>query len=558
MPSGLTSRWVTRSAIVTKTVIQKKAAKASAAYRKLNAIRRLTVAEQALLAQSSALTRQQRKQLNGLANRLGLVNLAGPVTVRQRRDRTTLRQPVIGNRREAALEGLAFHERVRAVLGNSQDGKDWAMAALHPCGAEAPMSVGLPDTITAPVVTPNYRGEYEIAWDATMFETVPSAPNAWSVQIVVPPIPEIAFIYRLRDDDTGVWSKWAVRRQPGMQFQSGTWSTQYVGPTLSKFGYSKSRIVGRGTTFELNAAALNNQGRVISGQLGFANRVRDVGAPSLKAPTAASSDWPCTEVEMTVPNSEQYLVSNCPRVYQEEAIKGAYVVQKFDGPLIGYQFKDTGSTQMYESAAVSNVAPETWMVASYMALRVGDDLQDNTASYGVFTDDDSMAGHANSVLPASYLSLQNVHPYVSLPSDMETSVTYFVGMTLGQNLAPTIRVKTRVFLECLSKGSAAVSPFVHPSPMRDMVAIDNVVSIMQHYDDAYPACYNGMGDIMRIIISWLPQGGLRDTLQGVMQSKPVRTIETVADSLKRLVLQAGGRGSGNGGIGGNYTEEPLD
>lgn len=483
-----------------------------------------------------------------LSKKLGGINIAGPVSVRSVKGRQTQ----IGNGLSAARENHALSEVLRCQLGKTQDGCDWAMAALHPCGVSAPMQVGMPDTITAPVATPNYRGEFEIAWDPSMFDDTPSSPMSWGTQIVIPPIPEIAYLYRLRDETNSVWSNWRVVRQAGMGLPTGSYGSTTQGVTLRSFGYSKSRIVGRGTTIELNASALNNQGRIIAGQLGFANSVKSAQFVEYRTPTAATFPVftaPLTENTISVPASSQFLVSNCPRVYQAEAKHGAYLVQKFDGPLTGYQFHDTGLQGVWNESSGSDHA-QTMMADSYLALRVSDSDSD-VSDWAPFTTADSMAGHLpSSVVIGSYLGAQQIHPFVSSCSDMETSVAFIQGLPVGaaNTLVPTIRMKTRIFLECLSRGNAAIAPFIHPSPIRDMMAIDRVVAVMQRMDDAYPASFNDFGWILNVIASYLPDGRFKSAFQSALNNPTVKTISSIAGKLERKLLEYG-FGGGNSSLG---------
>lgn len=484
----------------------------------------------------------------GLARRLPKAKLFGPVSVRQP-------SRMIGNQLATSKESPALTKLVHNACGASQDGRDWAMAALHPCGASAPMSVGLPDTITAPVVTPSYRGEFDLAFDVTMFDTAPAAGTTWSCQVVVPPVPEISLMYRIRDDKSNVWSRWRVNRQPGMANPGGTWDLNTEGTTLRALGYSKARIVGRGTTFELNASALNNQGRVVSGQLGFVSHVKDVAVPAYgPVGTATIPPFEVADVsrviELKVPAGENFLVANCPRAYQEEARHGAYVIQKFDGPLLGYQFREAGDDTIsgnVPQTSTGALAPGTLMPLSFLTLFAADDSFD-TDSPQSFTADSNVISH----LPANYHTNSGLgdgsgfHPFVSDPSDMQTSVTFFVGMPLA-TLNPTIRAKTRLFLECISKGSAGIAPFTHPSPKRDMVAIDNVVAVMQEYDDAFPASYNGLGDILGMIASWLPEGTTKNVLNGVLNHPLTKKITGFTRMAEQALLRFGG------GVGGGAS-----
>lgn len=439
---------------------------------------------------------------------------------------------IVGNRREQAIESSGFASP-KNMLGTTQDGRDWAMACLHPCGAEAPMSVGLPDTITAAVTTPGYRGEYEIAFDPTMWLSGapdPGAVRSWSAQIISLPIPEIALMYRIRSDqDPDNWSATRVLRTAGFELPGknakGAFDVNYTsGTTFQSIGYAKARIVGKGLTYELNSSDLNNQGRVISGQIEVNAEDEDISTllPSGDAHTTLNGGAVAKIHTIALPDTPEYLVAACPRVYQEEAKKGAYVIHKFDSPLTGYQFQKTGSAGSIRHAAEAGTHSATFNAETGMEIIYTDsNVIDFSLDGTKFTTDSNSVSAFGPSANDDYIN-EGIHPWVSDLNGVMTSVTFFLGMPAGNTQtpsvggAPTIRVKTRLFMECLANAGAGIAPFAHPSPIRDMVAIDRVVAVMQLYDDAYPACYNGFGDIMGEIWSCLKQVG-----SGILGGAPV-------------------------------------
>lgn len=438
----------------------------------------------------------------------------GPVSVPKRtpRHETTANSSTV---EKEAQKAWSF-ESPKEVLGATQPGKDWAMAALHPCGEDAPQNIGIPDTITAAVVTPNYRSDYEISYDNTMFESPPTEAGTWSAQVISLPVPELAYVYRIRNDEENVWSNWRAVRTPGFTNPS---TRGIEGVTMKTIGYAKHRIVAKGITFELNASDLNNQGRVISGQLeSLVERHTGVlsqtevagGAPNI----IEVGGFPYTQDVFAVPDTEGYLVLACPRAYEAEAKCGAYVVHKFDSPLVGYDFQLTGSDNIEDldvtqSAGAATITPYLGVGSSLRMMAI-DDPSAAISGHAVEWVTDSQLAHVTA--DQSFLQLGRSFaefvPFVSPAASVLTSVTFFLGMP-GANstttLAPTIRVKSRLFLECFSNGSPSVAPFVRPSPLRDMLAVDMVVGTMQTFDDAYPASYNGFGDILGSIWNGVQQ-----------------------------------------------------
>lgn len=433
-----------------------------------------------------------------------------------RRELTARQMQIIGNRREAVIHNASNRlASPRDVLGSTQDGCDWAMAALDPCSPEAPMSVGLPDTITAAVVTPGYRQETSISWDTTMFNPASDADGmtSWGVQVVRPPIAEIAFMYRLHNETNDKYSRWRVIRVPG--FSSVPNASSESGYSFRTGGYNKYRIIGSGSTMELDAPDIANQGRVVSGQVEPSSSMLDHAVEQYKTPSGTAQPGPgqvFKEFHLNVLATKNALVSLAPRVYQGEAKNGVYIIHKFDGPLMGYDFVETGSDGIVRNAAISGQSAAVAFPDYGLTMSVEDLVTDQTSSYAHFVPSSAFTPALGSgeLFGVSAISPDEVHPFISPPCRLLTSITFFEGLAgaiAGVASTPTIRVKSRTFYECLAGKTASIAAFAHPAPLWDPRAIENTVMVMQTYDDAYPASYNGFGDILGTIWSGLKSVG---------------------------------------------------
>jgi len=471
------------------------------------------------IRKTRALKPQEEAELRALKVKLGKTNQP-MVTVNPNRVRPSPSNEVV---EVTEGTGKGLEAVVWRNLGDTVAGRNWATQALHPCGAGY-IADGLPDTQCASVATPAYRSESQIGFDTTMFTTAPTGSTLYDIQIVSIPVPEIDYIYRLRDVKSATFSNWRVVRTPGYDLPTKTTGTNppLNGITLLTVGYSEYRIIGKGHTFELNASAIANQGRVISGQFNgiaaqsavtaamTANTVATTPVALGKASVAVIE-----ETSIRVPATPQFLVMNCPNVYQEEAKQGAYVVVKFTAPLKGFQF-----AQCREPDFTANVGNETedgttasTFYPSTALTITATDLPgtDPSTNDVVFTDDSSWNGRYTATTGGFTYPVSGPfwHPYISRPDGVMTSVTFFQGLIVGDGTTPgaTVRVKTRLNLECQTFGGPAVGPFIHPSPIYDDVAITQVAKISQCAPDAYPASYNGFGDVFGSVWNWMKKLG---------------------------------------------------
>lgn len=437
-----------------------------------------------------------------------------PANVRMALPQVTTPQNRVANN-HAGLNALGRS----SAMGRTDDGRRWAMAALHPCGETTLSQFGLPDMLTASVATPDYRMEYNLNWDPTMFGTpTPTTTGNYDVQIISLGIPEIAFIYRIRDIDGNRWSSTRVVRLPGFDNPATATAASFrKGVTLGSIGYSKSRITGKGLTLELNAGSLNDYGRIVSGQISFETAQATIpiftGAADATHLVPQAGDTEAHVTHLIVPNTEQFVVSQCPAAYQHEARHGAYIVHKFDSPLTSYQMVDSGLSGEESLPGALGQTGNFASPRSFMTMSYGDGIQEAPNNDSSFTTDSYY------VLPTSATDTTTgvvthdlIHPYITAPNGLLGSCTFVLGIAKGSTTTQgaSIRVKVREFLECLSSGSASISPFVHRAPMLDNTAISNAVQVMQMMPDAYPSSYNGFGDIFSTL--W---GGLKKVLEPI-------------------------------------------
>lgn len=427
--------------------------------------RLMRVSQLSNLRKIRALNSAEEKEYQALKAKLNQVAQQSKplVTVSPSRVRPNANNEVVS---VAEGTGKGMEAIVWRNLGDTVAGRNWAMQALHPCGAGY-IADGLPDTQCASVATPGYRTETNIAFDPTMFTNAPSTgQTTYDIQIISVPVPEIDYVYRIFSTKDNVWSNFRVRRTAGYGLPTPATGNDppLSGTSLLTVGYSEYRIIGKGHTFELNASSIANQGRVISGQLnGIAAQaavlVSSTGLDVATTPVALGM-VNTASVELTdfrVPASPQFLVMNSPNVYQEEAKQGAYVVLKFTAPLKGFQFSqcrepDFTTTVGSEAQTATVATSRSYYPSTAMTMTATDSpAADPSINESPFTADSSWSGLYATAAGFNYAVTDGPfwHPYVSRPDGVMTSVTFFQGLVIGDaTTGATVRVKTRLNLEC--------------------------------------------------------------------------------------------------------------
>jgi hypothetical protein len=477
---------------------------------------------------------------------------------------------------EHSLLTYKFPDLLISRLGRTPAGRAWALTALHPCGKGELLSpalgdlAGMPDTMTGAVVTPAYPGETYIVWDESMFTTPPTPPltGTWGVDIVIPPIPEIDYLYRIRYDaqgtgGTALLSNWRVVRVANMDLPPEATATEPVdittlrGTTFATMGYGKVRQIASGHTFQLDVSALNDQGRIVAAQIEGQWTQTSIGAGRFIAgATPAESNiltnnYGNTDLRvLNIPVDPSVLVAACPNAYQANARFGAYVVQKFSSPLLGYQFKNTGDDAQFFEDEIEADTPAMMPMSAFALNTKGylpsAPLLDNAE---IFVPDSSYGGVIGASLPTPRANVpiasndqsksgivavteNRLHPWVSHPSDMMVSVITFRNLALIAAAGGTgvIRVKSRNYFECIpSAQNPATTPFTHNPAPYDPKALEAVIFMGKLIADGYPSSYNDVGQMLGEM--W---DGLKEIAEPVASELGKFNIPVVSPIAKQL------------------------
>lgn len=377
------------------------------------------------------------------------------------------------------------------ALGSTDTGREWALVALHPCGEYVTTANGVPDETQAVAVTPCYRAESKIQWDASLFGTppTPTAPFQYDVQIVSLPHPELNYIYRLGYQ--GGWSKWVPVHMP--VFQTGASGTA---STLDSMGLTSHRGMGKGLTMYLDAPALADQGRLIAGQIKPQVQKEEYDF-SLSSTTGASPQSGSGRFEgwgYYVPLSEDELVQQDPKCAQWHARDGCYIPHRFVQPKQDFVATNPGTLGHAPGSSDSTALAQVPLTGLWLMNEPSTTLELS------HTMDMITGGTWTAALSGLYDPAIMDWGY-SEPENFYTSVTFFLGIS---NQA-SVQVKTRLHVEAEALGrNSASAPFSHQSPMLDRQALDLVAKVGQVQQHVFFAADNDLGSILASIGKILP------------------------------------------------------
>lgn len=362
--------------------------------------------------------------------------------------------------------------------GMTPAGEAWALKALHPNGEEATAVLGIPDHVSVPVVTPEFRTNF----------VVPGSPTAQNedVDVICLPFADLPCIYRRYKSGTqpSAWSSWNAVWNATLTTGVKLVSDAFVSNTdlsdktvkgttvpvrssnlAAIYGYG--RVTHKGITCHLDAPALSDQGRVVAGQLALPfdseRAVLQVGGwdstTKKKVYSTGLADFYSLD---NVPLEENCLVQASPGAAAWEAREGVYVPLRFRDP--AHQFTPSGSAKLLGTTISSG---------ENSALALVEEAQP----------------------PTGYEDAIRVKPVVRMLLNCQTAVVLFRGISNTAN----IHCKVITGLESLVETCSAVSPYQRMSPALDCEAINSVTRLGQELPQAFPAAYNDFGGLFGFI-----------------------------------------------------------
>jgi hypothetical protein len=398
------------------------------------------------IAAKKAMQQGQQPIIDDVADTLG----ANPVLYRP------------GGRGPTNYRGI---DQVWRSLGRTDDGRRWALSALHPCDEELTPPSGIPDFSATTVVTPSFRNT------STISKIVEGTGN-WDVQIIMPPNPEVDYLYRQKLSSDAGWGAWQLVR-PSVFSANPDGTAQ----TLQTIGYRRYRYQGRGYTVHHIASGLTNEGTAFAGQV-QATQVRQITPEFAGEPTTTETAG-VFATTLKPPSFPQDLVQEDSLCVQWPAKHGVYMPMRFVDTVHIFQ-EAAGDGRLTDGTTVS---PESF--GSIISA---------TTPGGVAGTNNIVAIPAPTfTTPPTLPNATQLYYGASTPGNLLTGVMFFMGL----NTVASLEVKSRMHLENqVSRDGFAVQSFVHSPPVYDADALEVVAKVSQVQKHAYYASYNDLGSIL--------------------------------------------------------------
>lgn len=382
----------------------------------------------------------------------------------------------------ATTAGFNLPEAV--ALGETPNGQAWAIKALHPNIETVTSSAGIPDHISVPVVTPEFRVNHTITGRGSGVDGLDD------VDIIVTGCEDLAFFYRRypantippNDEWTPVYfpgSGPQIRQVLAYPTTAGDTKTIPLWAGVMALYMAKARGMYFGFTLDMDAPMTKDEGIIAAGQVALtetANITRsEVSVWDGNNPVTYSQQDMSSVSFGRLPLSQDDLFQASPGTVVHEAREGIYLPLRFREPV--HLFTE-----------VQNAIP---------TQQSRDGLVPSVLTY--FRPDDN-----------KYVSFRGNDPRNTTSKEIniatECPFNFLTGIVLlrGVSAAANFNAKARVGVQGLVTIPSALSSFQHEAPLLDQRAIDMVTKFSQQMPMAFPAYYNDTNAMSALMKAMLP------------------------------------------------------
>lgn len=342
------------------------------------------------------------------------------------------------------------------AFGNTANGVDWCVKALHPSDPLTEVR-GIPDHTAVPSLLMNYQSTFTLS-------PLPGATGTWGFNASLLPHP-IDFMAIENFDD--------FHQSPALSVCDNFLNTQVAGTTHSeKFEafagmVQRWRLAYMSVTCYQDGPDLANQGSIVCAQ------------PPVKPRQVAFSYVNTTSVKSLYP-TEFFTAEDMPVFDVLQAEPNAYFGRSKDGAYVPLKLTETCQDWVSESDVVTS-----GFVAS--GVPTGQVTLDSTVNpipyYPHYTLEPAR------IVVAAHIP-QSAHGERTSPM-LNGTFAHICARNLG--LSTSFAFFVRCGIEMQVTPSSVLSPQLKLAPPQDPLAIDTYFAIARELKDAYPAEYNDLG-----------------------------------------------------------------
>jgi len=409
-----------------------------------------------------------------------------------------------------------IHEKLKR-FGVTGAGRDWLLRALHPAGEDD--SPGFPDQSATSVLRPDIRVQTTISapdgassWDCILW-TPPGDVNAvyWAtgpagIDFTTQTAPAGCEVGVLRLQN----SVQSTTGQDYILFSDGV-TTVGTLTQVGAFSNSGFRHQFKSITVHQIASAVADQGQVFAAQFApqFTNPGQvipigyDSGVPDPRVPPPGANFALIGELYQTVlPAAEADMAAMSPDLYMGESREGVYLPLRLAGPTQPFNRAKPHSTAFQAGGAPLWSAGDTTLFSVGALIQPTQNLPDS-GGVSIPWPFRAVATYGNLGPMGTPLTIPGGIQLDSGFDNMNIGVVIFRGLAGGGggSFGASLQVKCNAGLEIPPNPGASSRAFTESAAAYDPLALQAYYTLVMELRGAYPASYNGFGDIWDAIKS---------------------------------------------------------
>lgn len=439
------------------------------------------------------------------------------------------------------------------ALSLTEEGKQFVIKALDPV-FEGP-APGIPDESTVNVLRPLFRTETTIGPPA--FTGIGPAPTTWDLLLVSTP-GDVNACYWASGFSTTDFTATAVAvggttgciaMQPTFDQPQQTtyisWTDSSVVSYAVRTAASRPyafRTACKSLTCELDAAAVVDQGRVYAAQFAPIQGIMPISTAMLWGDVTNTYRGISTPIHFGVPLSETVMATMAPDYFTGLARDGVYMPHRL-----------SGAVRSFAKAQVQPVVANVWGTGTISSnIGVVSSPYDLATVIPFVTGGDELGAYVN---PWMYtVGAGGANSWRNAPtggvdsgfSNVNIGVIIFRGLSISS----TVKIKAVLGLEIMPSAVTPDVVYAQPALSYDQHALAAYFTIANNLEDAYPASYNLLGDLLRVIKDTVGQvwpvlrkvGGAADRIVGGILPASAGAMSARSGAFGPLAARGGGFG----------------